>query len=607
MSEHGDNYKELGEYRLSLIRTLNSIDLSVLRISDSEIYDLLIEDVLNRNVYKRDISLDPDDKIKQLVLYDEICPDYLNKIKGFRAIEFLQSEFYDKFIFGALHGVDYRNIEDYNNDDEVFLFTCYSIFIKYYRLNHKIDLKFLLNLAEDNVLRLLMHNTQIDTSLIKFLNDGDMRRALHDNILNHIPYATISQYNERYNLLTTHKYSTTLLKRLYSIYDTREWTNQVKKKPHYLEEIILNLNNNTLPEAVNKIGMIIPLSYKNNPLLYVENNILSYTSIFNRNLILPRNIDMLKSLRDEEARYAIEKMSDQEIFNLFKIYVPYENKERLNRNILKTLSRQGFIYPIERSTKHCLNIETLSGSSIFDTSVMLIAYGTVTNYRFYELDDLINAFYYSDETRCIEFRKPENLKDFFSIEDIEFLQFMLQSFPLAEDINRLLTVIDEGLTEKRDQLEFDKHNKREFDNFDAKQQRLIYECLYQIFYTGMYMRKWLGPPNPYPMKELETQKDNYDPNDKVTEELKKIGTMLESMHRLSKFMILDMKLCQYNSDGTIEHGNLLFSSEIEQVTLGKKCIRMASSCFIGTAYHYIKLFFDEKIEGLNIKSLDHIT
>ena len=69
---------------------------------------------------------------------------------------------------------------------------------------------------------------------------------------------------------------------------------------------------------------------------------------------------------------------------------------------------------------------------------------------------------------------------------------------------------------------------------------------------------------------------------------------------------MDLKLCQYNRDGSIEHGAVTFKGEWDGVLKGTHCIRMASTKFIGTGLHYLRALYRETIPGVDVKVLERI-
>lgn len=286
-----DKYQELGEYRLTLLRWMKNINLDLFKIKPKYIYSKMSSYIVDRIIRHRDVQLEGNYQIKQLIYLDSICDEFINKIANFTVEEFLYSDICDKYVYGALHGVNFKHVKNYNDfvvdDDQIFQYICYTIIINYHRSLFNAGLSELLSIAESNVLKMLMYTTQIDRDLINFLDDKDMKIALLKNSLDCLPYDKLNFYRERHDLLTKHK-QCFIVKKLYSDLD---WISISKLSIyHPLESLILKLEDKTVKEIADILGIYIPLEYKKLLSFYIESNILEYKNIFFKNIGNSTNI-----------------------------------------------------------------------------------------------------------------------------------------------------------------------------------------------------------------------------------------------------------------------------------------------------------------------------
>jgi hypothetical protein len=302
----------------------------------------------------------------------------------------------------------------------------------------------------------------------------------------------------------------------------------------------------------------------------------------------------------------ISKLTDTEIFTNIGIYVPYDSRTELVNNTVATFSRLQFMYPTIRMESRSYNKETpIIGTDITDARSFMICFGTAPKYYVYEPEELTGAFYRDDETGIMEFRRPENINAKFTLNDIEGLRRLMTFFPPSPENNALIATIDDGLIDAKEKIAYDDVARTRLLPFDENTRQLIRMFLKQLFYTGMYMRRWVGPGAPFPLK-TETTKTTKEPDAKVTEQLGIGIEYLTQMGKAAKHYCLNLKICEYNKNGGIDHGNLSLEREWENVIKGTQCIRMASSKFVGTGYHYLRAIFRETIPGMDIRAVDRI-
>ena len=68
----------------------------------------------------------------------------------------------------------------------------------------------------------------------------------------------------------------------------------------------------------------------------------------------------------------------------------------------------------------------------------------------------------------------------------------------------------------------------------------------------------------------------------------------------------DLHLLEYLEAGEIRPRNTRLHHIIGNVLNGEECIRMASTIFVGTAYHYLRVLFNVNIPAFDKYKLDLI-
>ena len=455
---------------------------------------------------------------------------------------------------------------------------------------------------QPNLLELFTRRFDIPHDNLKFIPTDMLRQAIINGNTNHIHHNIIAIISRRYNLLWQHKYAK-LFDQLYQVNNNDKIKIKVAcNYPHPLETIILNLDSYPSSYVLDMLDIIIPKNKLSNQ--YIRDNITSYAKILKRGHIETISLDVMKFMDGRDIVDYLTKLTDKEIFTDIGVWIPYANRNELVINIANCIVNQQFMFPLMRSDKYSINKITVVGlNSIHNEDIFMICYGDPSRYIIYELYDLIESF--KRNGNIIEFTRPESKDKKFTLHDIEGLKNLLKCFSLTADIKDLLSIIAKGFADLERDIDYDKEARQQLGRFDDIEQNLIKEYLYQIFYIGMYMRHWVGPGYPYPLREEDTHNDN---NIEVKISVH-VGEALELLNKMSKQGIkfcFNLRVCQYNSNGTIDYEYEHFGDEWNLVIKGVNCIRIASSKFVGTGYHYLRSLFMETIVGVDVKHIDKI-
>jgi len=380
----------------------------------------------------------------------------------------------------------------------------------------------------------------------------------------------------------------------------------------YLEYIKLFENKELIPESNLFKMMILPKTitpglYEN----YFHNNITQYVPyLLNINEYKDYNIENLMDNPDFDIEI-LYTYSDNELFNMFELNIDYDSRLSLISKLGLLLRQPGFFQTTNKN--YSINKETLSFTNI-NEEFNMVNYGLPRNYHTYDLDDLILAFSTSDNNMVV-FRNPQNNNMSFTVPEIYSLKKLLTYIFDNNDpeyIN-LITNINIGLRQHYKVDEYDQNLRTICASFSNGDRENIIKVFEDLFNVAMYMRRWLGPGTPYPIKENQTR--NLGDINGISEST---YVLENSSNHLNEFINYMDSLPQHITDfiydlNILEFKNnkftriiLKFSFILNDVAMGNYCIRMASSKFIGTSIYYLNLLFGRTIEGFNIKDLDRI-
>jgi hypothetical protein len=374
-----------------------------------------------------------------------------------------------------------------------------------------------------------------------------------------------------------------------------------------MEQVIIYLDSYTPGQITKTFGMVVPLSYTDRVEMYIRENIYLYASLLTRPALLPIPLDALATLNKRDLRQLLYSMSDNEIHTYTGIYVPYNGRESLIRNTVKAIlsSKSRFMYPCMRSAARSINATTILFTDITDTQTFMVCYGTAQRYYSYELQELIGAFHLDERTGLMDFRHPEDPARHFTTLEVEGLKILLRCFNPTPEIETLIGRIDQGLIFAREKIEYDTTARNGLARLNADGKMHVRAFLYQLFYIGMYMRRWRGPGYPYPLREADTRRE-WDPMVKVQDELIRARDALDQMSAATIRYCMGLRVCEYKVGGSIEQHNNSLGTDWTQVVRGQFCIRMASSKFVGTGLHFLRVLFHENIEGVDTTSVARI-
>lgn len=574
------------------------------------LYLKLPHPILDAIARDRDIALTGDctEQAMQLFELDNIMPDWIQSIMTKTIGNFQVLVGAKLYVFGALNGVNFIGVPGLSSK-ELIHYIRVSILLANPAHPETRFLPTILRECSRDLIELFSIRFNIHREELRFINRDDLEIAILTGRRDHIQTEYIAACAARFQLLYNHKYKD-LLANLYQINigDEDNWVSLARLEAHPMEHMIINLDQFKLGDIVDQLKMAVPLSFANNAAAYVRSNIVSYSEVLTRANIDVIPIERLAVMRHPDVETYLSKLTDQEIHNLMGVYVSYNSRVELIQNTITLIHTPSFFYPTVRLYQRARNRETINLTDITDLNVFMIAYGTMVKYDVYELDDIIGAFTRDTETGLLSFRHPENQHVKFTVQEVEGLRRLLMCFSSTPGIIRIIELIDQGLIDFHEKLAQDDEYMEQLRKFPVPTKQLIQQFLRQVFYIGMYMRRWRGPGYPFPLKKSDTQLNisELELDTIVKKQIEPAVVLLDQMGKGAAEYCLNFRQCEYNQGGTIDVITEKFNEIWHRVGSGKQCIRMASSIFVGTGYHYLRVLFRETIPNINVRELAKI-
>ena len=560
-------------------------------------YPHLPQNILQAIAQERDVHLSgtPQAQAEQLHAYDQIIPDWINSVTRGTLHSMAGMSQPKLMVFAVINGVNMRDLEELRERD---VFNYVRIFLLLQQKNTAAVKVLVMNTSRP-VLSRLCSSLGLTGEQCRFLSDDKLREVVLTQSVKGIDLQHLAALEARYQRITTSPHVNEL-GNLYDVQTFDDWTRVVQQPPHPLEEVILNLNQYSDQQLIDAVGMVVPKSFAHNIRGYIVENLPFYKDIFTRavGLKIPTIADV-QGFSSHHFRRTLNIMTDNEIFKHYDAYVPYDSRLALIDRLPTLVQTPSFFYPLTRARAR--NTDTICGTEVTDQTVFMIAYGTLSSYYLYELLDLIGAFSRIDG--MIHFRHPEDNNLMFTNQEIEALLSVLSSFEDNDDSQTLRRLIDEGLIDANERTQYDDDAQRQLRLLPQKEQEEIRTLLRQIFHTGMYMRQWRGPGHPFPLNTEDTRRHGW--TDAIVQEQLGLGFKMMINEQVATFC-RNLRCCQYRPNGTVEVKYDLFGDLWDRVVTNNKCIREASSIFVGTGYHYLRVLFHETIPEVNVQNIDRI-
>lgn len=578
-------------------------------------YSLLPDDLLEEICDSRDVELPSsrEDRIFALEEYDKVLSSWRKNIETHSIDKLCTLRKSQIAFFGALRGVNYR--EAYNRLTIKDLISYTRIMIWFYEGNliphHFNDVEKI----NAKVLVTAITNIGVPVEYIPFLSRNELQRILLNGEIGNIP-EEVRAMASRYCQLRDNPWRNNICD-LYGLADDERSLVQISRiSPHPLESTILSLENLRDEDIIRGLKMQIPRGVDKRD--YIIANISQYRWIYTRNMSSFFSLQQLAGMSDRNIREYLRQLTDDELYSQLGAFVPYLSRESMIERLVSLFTTPSFFFPLIRDRSRYLNTETISGSLVSDRSTFVIAFGTIYRHHLYEFDDLLGSFYFDSESGIFAFRHPENPREEYSISEInslilllsaslpDYLADLISSYPPMPIIRELTKRVIEGMESLKERASYDGVARNQIRKLPGEEYELVRLFLYALFNIGMYMRRWKGPPHPYPLDEKSTLVKNMDPQPSTIAAISGAINILDSMLPSTRELCMNLCIIEYNG-ANLHQSRQPIRSIWDAVGKGDYCIRMASSQYVGTAYHYLRVLYLETIPDFNKERLDQIS
>ena len=389
---------------------------------------------------------------------------------------------------------------------------------------------------------------------------------------------------------------------LYNIYGTTNIDFISAEKPHPLESYLVimpNMMKRDLRQLALQFGMKIPDKISNARLdKYILRFIPAYRNVVTRPTESPLINDQISEpvVNIEQFRESMNIYTDEEIINYFGYTADYDNRYHLLESVLYTLSYEGFMILDVIDSEKSVNMETTMYENVLYIPKPYIVFGTPLKYRIITLDELLDAF--SNDT----FKKiGGSPKQFYTIPQIRKFIPLLKTVKnknsqldtlVDQVLNKINKILTQTIKDNRDINHFKDLLEKSSEELNAT----IKKVFYDIFFTGMYMRNWLGPGNDYPINESQNY-FSYKITPITVLMLTKINKQLNALKSTNNNIynkITTLPIIEYNNDTYIINIEKLLPL-IMSLSNGDNCILASSRMLIQTSTYYLNTLFNELI------------
>jgi len=378
--------------------------------------------------------------------------------------------------------------------------------------------------------------------------------------------------------------------------------------PVLLESCVTDFTEETIVSWAEYLGMVFPLQASTIVLQreYFFESISAYSHLVNTS----------GTFRDNYRTGPVRELTDRQILLLLGGQVVYNTRTQLERLAVDMLSRsptiepgsRHFFVPFKREPLNRCTLTSLEETQ--NREMFLVAFGVATSYVCHEIAELV-GYMAPSESGIYRYAilglngKYEALTSAQAME-LRLLVSGLEPRMRSEVRNEsqlLLQCLDRIGQALRVNNIHDRTAIQQFRKFELQTRILIRQYLDRVFELGMYMRRWKGPGNPYPLQEAETLRADFDPDVDLRVPVTRVWDTTKKLDSGAQRFVHSLRMVVFK-DGRFTHSvsktmsgvyKQAFTMDDEQ----KICIRMASAELIGSSYYYIDLLYNEVIQGFD--------
>jgi hypothetical protein len=307
---------------------------------------------------------------------------------------------------------------------------------------------------------------------------------------------------------------------------------------------------------------------------------------------------------------AVRIYTDQELLTTVGVPMEYVNRGEIIANIFNLLSENGFFILTQINPDRASNTRTTLMEEFNEIPSPYVVCGKLFQYIVYTLEELNAAFRMQGDE--IEFTRPDRPNQSFNTDEIGTLNEILPRITrLNPDLETIVTEVRDkivrGLITRSDRDRNTTIVHRHLREASREVKDQVKEIFMNIFYAGMYMRRWRGPGNPYPVTEAETL-GRSDPQPQSILTLGHVSEGMEQLQLMSggqdiRDLIETLRVVNVESGGEYTFTERNLFQYIGIIASGQSCIRMASVPLITSAYYYLLTFFQYVIPNVELTRL----
>lgn len=347
-----------------------------------------------------------------------------------------------------------------------------------------------------------------------------------------------------------------------------------KISPDPFVELLVNMTQETAEQFCEDFDVVLPCGAP--AIAYVVANLHLYRAV---------DVTLVPKITDAVGEMA--RCSDVALIKAFGAFPSFRSRAELVSELAALRNTPGFFFPLYPSPS-VSNAETTYLTPTSDPALYfidsadagtdsLVAYGTLERFRVYEVEELTAAFYRSEGVRG--YRVPEAPHTVFPEAEITRLTVCLEMAGMgsalrdeiasiaAEKIAREISLGHEAMT-------------RVLSCITGEERTAFLEVLDLLFSAAMYMRRWRGPGNPYPIEEKDTLV-RIDPMPRVAEALTLCMPAFEKLAATCR-PVAELRVYEYDHVSGFAASSRRLSSLLHLIANNEMCIRVASSRILRT-------------------------